>query len=268
MSTARTKKEEIILLAKGVVNSFGKQVVHKNVNLDVRRGEILGIVGGSGSGKSVLLRTIAGLHNPNKGEVLINGKPVNGITSSESAALLGMLFQEGALFSSMTIEQNIMFPLREYTELNEEERAEIARLKLAMVGLGSDTGAKYPSELSGGMTKRAAMARALAMDPLILFLDEPTSGLDPISADGFDKLIQKLNQSLRVTVVMVTHDLNSLFNICDRVAIIVDKAVVVDTLPNLQKLDNPWVHEFLHGCRGEGAALAAKHKGGKRDGNR
>ena len=251
--------KNVILSVKGVVNSFGKNVVHKNVSLDVMRGEILGIVGGSGSGKSVLLKTMTGLHRPNKGDVFINGKSTLDITSFESAALFGVLFQEGALFSSLNVGQNIMLPLREYTELKEDEQAELAQLKLALVGLEPEVAARYPSELSGGMTKRVAMARALALDPPILFLDEPTAGLDPMNADGFDELILKLNQGLQITVVMVTHDLNSLFNICDRVAVIVDKTIVVGTPAQLLKLDNEWIQEFFHGSRGRAALVAAKH---------
>lgn len=259
MNTALKKKDDVILSVKGVVNSFGKQVVHQNLSLDVMRGEILGIVGGSGSGKSVLLKTMTGLHHPNKGSVLINGNPISNISSFESASLFGVLFQEGALFSSLNVEQNIILPLREYTSLQEDEQAELAQLKLALVGLEPETATKYPSELSGGMTKRVAIARALAMDPSILFLDEPTSGLDPINASGFEELIRKLNQGLQVTVVMVTHDLNTLFNICSRVAVIIDTIVITDTLPNLMKLDNQWIQELFHGSRGQSALVAAKH---------
>jgi len=266
--TTKHKKEDIILSVKNVVNRFGKQTIHTGVSFDIVRGEILGIVGGSGSGKSVLLKTITGLHNPNKGKVLINGKPISSIASFESASLLGVLFQEGALFSSLNVEQNIMLPLREYTSLQEDEQRELAQLKLALVGMEPETAIKYPAELSGGMAKRAALARALAMDPLILFLDEPTSGLDPINANGFDELIGNLNRSLQVTVVMVTHDLNTLFTICDRVAVLVDKTVMIDTLPNLLKQDHPWIQEFFHGSRGQGALVAAKHYAGGTDGNR
>lgn len=261
------KKEDIILSAKNVVNNFGKQIVHKGISFDIVRGEILGIAGGSGSGKSVLLKTMAGLHKPNKGKVLINGRPISNIASFESASLLGVLFQEGALFSSLSVEQNIMLPLREYTSLNEDEQTQLAQLKLALVGMDMETANKYPDELSGGMAKRVALARALAMDPLILFLDEPTSGLDPINATGFDELICNLNCSLQVTVVMVTHDLNTLFTICNRVAVLVDKTIIIDTLPNLLKRDHPWIQEFFHGPRGQGALVAAKNYARGADGN-
>ncbi|HXH54678.1 MAG TPA: ATP-binding cassette domain-containing protein [Gammaproteobacteria bacterium] len=268
MTIKHKKEEDIILSVKNIVNHFGKQTVHKGVNFDVVRGEILGIVGGSGSGKSVLLKTMTGLHNPNKGKVLIDGKSIQDIASFESASLLGVLFQEGALFSSLNVEQNIMLPLREYTSLKEAEQRKLAELKLAMVGMELNTATKYPAELSGGMAKRVALARALAMDPLILFLDEPTAGLDPINATGFDELIRNLNESLGVTIVMVTHDLNTLFTICDRVAVLVDKTIIINTIPNLLEQDHPWIQEFFHGPRGQGALVAAKHYARSANGNR
>lgn len=259
MNSTRHKEKDIIMSIKNIENRFGKQTVHKNLNLDIMRGEIIGIAGGSGSGKSVLLKTMVGLHRPNKGDIVLNGKLIGSISSAESASLLGVLFQEEALFSSLNVAQNIMLPLWEYTLLAEDQQAEIAHLKLALVGLDAETATKYPSELSGGMSKRVAMARALAMDPFILFLDEPTSGLDPISANEFDELILTLNKGLQVTVVIVTHDLNTLFTICNRVAVLVDKAIIVDTLPNLLKRNNGWIQEFFHGSRGLGASVAAKH---------
>jgi phospholipid/cholesterol/gamma-HCH transport system ATP-binding protein len=259
---------DIILSVKDVENRFGRQTVHDGVSLDVARGEILGIAGGSGSGKSVLLKTMIGLHRPNKGNVTIAGKSVDSIAPSESASLLGVLFQEGALFSSLSVAENIMMPLREHTSLPEDDRAELAQLKLALVGMEPETATKYPSELSGGMARRVAMARALAMDPLILFLDEPTSGLDPINASGFDDLIMKLNHGLGVTVVLVTHDLNSLFTLCDRVAVLVDKKAIIDTLPHLLKNEHPWIQAFFHGRRGEGAAATAhRHFSGSAHGD-
>ncbi len=267
MTTKPKKEEDIILSVKNVTNRFGKHIVHEGMSFDIVRGEILGIAGGSGSGKSVLLKTMAGLHTPNKGKVLINGKPIESITSFESASLLGVLFQEGALFSSLNVEQNITLLLREYTSLQEDEQTELALLKLALVGIEPEAAAKYPAELSGGMAKRVALARALAMDPLILFLDEPTSGLDPINANGFDELICKLNRSLQVTVVMVTHDLNTLFTICDRVAVLVDKTIMIDTLSKLLKRNHPWIQEFFKGSRGQGALVAAKQSDRSADGN-
>lgn len=251
-------KDDIVLSAQGIVTRFGDKTVHDGISLDVRRGEILGIAGDSGSGKSLLLKTMAGLRKPNAGNVTIDGRPIEKIPPAETASMLGMLFQEGALFSSLNVAQNIMLPLREYTALPEDQQADIAQLKLALAKMPPDSSAKYPSELSGGMTKRAALARALAMDPLILFLDEPTSSLDPVNASSFDQLILDLNHGLQVTVVMVTHDLNSLFTICDRAAILVDKQIVTDTLPRLLHNTHPWIQEFLHGPRGQGAAAAAR----------
>ncbi len=256
--------EDIILNVKGVVNRFGKQLVHDGVSFSVRRGEIVGIVGGSGSGKSVLLKTIVGLHQPDHGQVSIDGKHMDEVTPAQSAALFGVLFQEGALFSSMTVVDNIMLPLAEHTDLPRKEQAMIAQLKLGLAGLPADTGAKYPSELSGGMVKRASLARALALDPEILFLDEPTSGLDPVAANEFDQLVKELNQSLGATIVMVTHDLDTLFGVCDRAAILVDKKIVMDTLPHLLKSTHPWIHQYFHGPRGQAAAMITEETHGKR----
>jgi phospholipid/cholesterol/gamma-HCH transport system ATP-binding protein len=267
MSTQH-KKEDVILSVKNIINRFGKHTVHQGVSFDIVRGEILGIAGSSGSGKSVLLKTMTGLHKPNKGRILINGKPIDNISSFESASLLGVLFQEGALFSSLNVEQNITLLLREYTSLKEQDQSELAQLKLSLVGMESETATKYPAELSVGMAKRVALARALALDPLILFLDEPTADLDPINANRFDKLICNLNQGLQITVVIVTHDLNTLFTICTRIGVLVDKRIIIDTLPNLLKRDHPWIQDFFHGSRGRGALVAAKHYVRDTDGNR
>ena len=250
-------KTDIILDVKNVVNRFGKQLVHDGLDLAVERGEILGIVGGSGTGKSVLLKTIIGLHTPNSGDVLIEGKPISSITPKESAKLFGVLFQQGALFSSMTVAHNIMLPLREHTNLSEKEQIMIAQLKLALAGLPVEAGAKFPDALSGGMIKRASLARALALDPDILFFDEPTSGLDPVAASEFDELVVELNQSLGVTIIMITHDLDTLFGVCDRAAIIVDKKIVVDTPYNLLDNPHPWIQHFFNNSRGRAAAEAA-----------
>jgi len=256
---ARTKVHaEPILSARDIVNRFGKHVLHDKLSLDIAPGEIIGIAGGSGSGKSVLLKTLTGLHSPDAGEVLLNGRPVQSIGAAEKASQFGVLFQQGALFSSLSVAQNIMLPMREHTALPEKEREQIAAMKLALAGLPADTGIKFPAALSGGMVKRAAFARALALDPKILFLDEPTSGLDPIAASGIDALILQLNESLGVTVVIVTHDLTTLLTVCRRIAVLVDGKVTVDTADKLLKSDHPWIHEFLHGPRAEGAMQARK----------
>ena len=258
MTTRRAAHCEPILSARGIVNRFGEQVVHDKLNLDIARGEIIGIAGGSGSGKSVLLKTLVGLHQPDVGEVILNGKAVQTIGAAEKAALIGVLFQQGALFSSLTVAQNIMLPMREHTTLPAKEQEQIAALKLALAGLPADSGIKFPSALSGGMVKRAAFARALALDPMILFLDEPTSDLDPIAASGIDALIRQLNDSLGITVVIVTHDLTTLFTLCSRIAVLVDRTITVDTADQLMKSKHPWIHEFFHGPRAEGAMNARK----------
>ena len=260
---AKTRQHaEPILSARAIVNRFGTQEVHDKISLDILPGEIIGIAGGSGSGKSVLLKTLTGLHRPNAGEVLLNGKKVETIGQTERASLIGVLFQQGALFSSLSVAQNIMLPMREHTDLPTQEQEKIAAMKLELAGLSVDSGIKFPSELSGGMVKRAAFARALALDPRILFLDEPTSDLDPISASGIDSLILQLNQSLGITVVIVTHDLTTLFTICRRIAVLVDKKITIDTLDKLMRSDHPWIHEFLHGPRAQGAMTAKKQSHG------
>src|SRR6266571_7940066 len=231
-----------ILSARGIVNRFGKQLLHNKLNLDVRRGEIIGIAGGSGSGKSVLLKTLIGLHQPDGGDVLLDGMAIRAISADERAFALGVLFQQGALFSSLSVADNIMLPMREHTSLQADDREQIAAMKLALTGLSADSGIKFPSALSGGMVKRAAFARALALDPQILFLDEPSSDLDPIAAAGIDTLIQQLNRSLGITVVIVTHDLTTLFTVCSRLAVLVDKKITVGTLDKLMRSDQPWIH--------------------------
>ena len=253
---------EPILSARSITNRFGKQEVHDKISLDVMSGEILGIAGGSGSGKSVLLKTLTGLHRPDAGTVLLDGKPIDEVGNAEKASLIGVLFQQGALFSSLSVAQNIMFPMRQHTDLPPEQQERIAAMKLALAGLAADSGLKFPSELSGGMVKRAALARALALDPRILFLDEPTSDLDPTAASGIDALILQLNRSLGITVVVVTHDLTTLFTVCRRVAILVDRKITVDTVDKLMHSQQPWIHEFLHGARAQGAMNARKHAHG------
>jgi phospholipid/cholesterol/gamma-HCH transport system ATP-binding protein len=247
-----------ILSARDISNRFGRQVVHDRLGLDVAPGEIIGIAGGSGTGKSVLLKTLTGLHRPDAGEVLLNGKAVQSIGAAERAALIGVLFQQGALFSSLSVAQNIMLPMREHTALTAKEQEPIAAMKLALAGLPADSGIKFPAALSGGMVKRAAFARALALDPKILFLDEPTSDLDPLAASGIDALIRQLNETLGITFVIVTHDLTTLFNVCGRIAVLVDRKLTVDTADKLMQSDHPWIHDFFHGPRAEGAMKARK----------
>jgi phospholipid/cholesterol/gamma-HCH transport system ATP-binding protein len=260
----RVRDAEVVVSARGIVNRFGDQRVHDRISLDVRRGEILGIADGSGSGKSVLLRTLVGLHRPDAGEVRLNGQRIESVRPAERASLIGVLFQRGALFSSLSVAQNIMLPIREHTSLPAREQEAIAVMKLALAGMSADTGIKLPSELSGGMVKRAALARALALDPHVLFLDEPTADLDPLTASGIDAMIRELNQSLGVTVALITHDLTTLFTLCDRVAVLVDGKVTVDTLDRLRQSDHPWIHDFLHGPRARGAVTVKRDLHGNR----
>jgi phospholipid/cholesterol/gamma-HCH transport system ATP-binding protein len=251
---------EVVIRVRGLTSRFDAQVVHENLDLDVYRGEVLGVVGGSGTGKSVLLRAIVGLLRPAAGRIEIFGRDVAALRPAERRALerrWGVLFQDGALFSSLTVAQNVQVPLREQLKLPPALLDEIAALKIAMVGLPADAGAKYPSQLSGGMRKRAGLARALALDPEIVFLDEPTAGLDPIGAAAFDKLTKALQETLGLTVFLITHDLDTLHEICDRVAVIADRRVIAcDTIENLLKLDHPWIQEYFNGPRGRAAALA------------
>ncbi|MBO6781876.1 MAG: ABC transporter ATP-binding protein [Alphaproteobacteria bacterium] len=249
---------QTVIRVEGLRTQFGSNVIHDGLDLEVLSGEIMGIVGGSGTGKSVLLRTIVGLIRPASGRIDLLGTDVVGCSESERTRVLsraGVLFQDGALFSSMTVAQNIMVPLAEHTDLAPALREEIAELKINMVGLPLDAANKFPSELSGGMRKRAGLARALALDPEILFLDEPTAGLDPIGADRFDRLVKGLRDALGLTVVMVTHDLDSLNAICDRIAVLLDKRIRVGTMQDHMHDDHPWLREYFHGPR----ARAARH---------
>ena len=237
-----------------LVVGFGKQVVIDHLSLDVRKGEILGLVGASGGGKSVLMRTIIGLIPRRSGEIEVMGAAIGGHDrlSLSAAGRWGILFQQGALFSSLTVRQNIQFPLRENLVLSDALMDEIATAKLEMVGLTAEDGDKFPSELSGGMTKRVALARALALDPAIVFLDEPTSGLDPIAAGDFDALIKTLQKTLGLTVFMVTHDLASLNTVCDRVAALADgKIVAIGPMRELLQSGHPWVRAYFHGKRSQ-----------------
>lgn len=245
-------QQEIAIRVEDLVVGFGRQIVIDRLSFDVRKGEVLGLVGASGGGKSVLMRAIIGLIAKRSGRIAIMGVDVGGPqgASQQGAALRGILFQQGALFSSLTALQNVEFPLRENLTISKELVAEVATAKLERVGLTVDDGRKFPSELSGGMTKRVALARALALDPSIVFLDEPTSGLDPIAAGEFDELIQTLQATLGLTVFMVTHDLASLNTVCDRVAALADgRIVAVGTMPELLRSRHPWVHAYFHGKR-------------------
>lgn len=245
--------DDIILSAKGVTVGFGSKIILRDLDLDVRRGEILGFVGGSGTGKSVLMRAILGLTPKQAGTISVFGHNLTGVTPAIRKSIerrWGVLFQQGALFSSLTVKQNIQVPMREHLRLSPQLMDELALLKLELVGLSQDAADKLPSELSGGMIKRASLARALALDPDLVFLDEPTSGLDPIGAAAFDELIKNLSETLGLTVYMVTHDLDSLHSICDRIAVLADKKVLaIGTLDDMMKNDHPWIKSYFQGTR-------------------
>ena len=243
-----------ILEVIGLVNRFGTQLVHDGLSMEVRTDEVFGIVGGSGTGKSVLLRSILGLQRPQAGIIRLEGRDITKMSSSqliEVKARYGVTFQQGALYSALTVRENVQLPMIEHVPMGPGARDELAMLKIRLAGLPADAADKYPAQLSGGMIKRAALARALALDPTLLFLDEPTSGLDPISAAEFDELILYLQKELRLTVVMITHDLDSIFRTCNRVGVIVDRRMVIDTLEGIVKNPNPWIQAYFHGERGE-----------------
>lgn len=250
-----------VVEVSGLVTRFGAQVVHDGLDLAVYADEVFGIVGGSGSGKSVLLRTILGLQRPVAGVVRIGGTDITRMSEAELRSVkagYGVEFQQGALYSGLTVLENVQLPMIEHLELSSADRDELGLLKIRLVGLPADAAAKYPAELSGGMVKRAALARALALDPGLLFLDEPTSGLDPVSAAAFDDLVLFLQQQLRLTIVMITHDLDSIFRTCNRVGVIVDRRMESDTLERIVEHRHPWIQAYFHGERAR-ARLGGAH---------
>lgn len=262
---------EYPIVIEGLKNAFGEQVVHEGLDLKVRRGEILGVVGGSGTGKSVLMRSIIGLQRPVEGRIQVFGNDIIDMPLAEDAGLRsrwGVLFQGGALFSTLTVAENVEVPIKQfYPELDRELMHEIARYKVVLTGLPQDATSKYPSELSGGMRKRAGLARALALDPELLFLDEPTAGLDPIGAANFDHLTRGLADTLGLTVFLITHDLDTLYAICDRVAVLADRKVIaVGTIPELLESDHPWIQEYFNGPRSRAAQDSAARFASRKSG--
>ncbi len=259
MMSAAGKQDNVVIRIRGLVNAFGDTVIHDHIDLDVMKGEVLGVVGGSGSGKSVLLRSIIGLNHPISGSIKVLGQETADADDDNFKGLQlrwGVLFQEGALFSSQTVAQNIQVPMRRWTRMSQQLMDELTLMKLSLVGLPADTALKFPSELSGGMKKRAGLARALALDPELLFLDEPTAGLDPISGSEFDELVRDLQQGLGLTVFMVTHDLDTLRATTDRIAVLVNKKITVGTIKTLVNDPDPWIHEYFSGTRGRAALNA------------
>ncbi len=255
------RKSEPVIQVEGLVTAFGERVIHQDLDLTLERGEVLGVVGGSGSGKTVLLNTILGLKRPDGGHVRLFGKDtavMSRVEQNEVERRSGVLFQQGALFSSLTVLDNVAAPLVEHTRLSRDTIRELAELKIAMVGLGPESHHLKPAELSGGMRKRVGLARALALDPELLFLDEPTAGLDPIGAAAFDALIRNLSDDLGLSIFMITHDLDSLYTVCDKVAVLADRKVVEKaTVRELERSDHPWIKEYFLGPRGRAAAKAA-----------
>ena len=267
--------DDAIIRVRGLRTSFGEQVIHDGLDLDVRRGEILGVVGGSGTGKSVLMRSIVGLQTPVEGSIEVFGENTIGREETEAVNIRkrwGVLFQGGALFSTLTVSENVQVPVKEfYPGLDPALMEEIAAYKVVMTGLPPEAGPKYPAELSGGMVKRAGLARALALDPALLFLDEPTAGLDPIGAAKFDELIRGLADTMGLTVFLITHDLDTLYATCDRVAVLAEKRVIaVGSIPELLATEHPWIQEYFNGPRGRAATATLerdrqKQKAGAKD---
>ena len=255
--TADAADGDIAVRVRGLVNRFGPKTVHKDLDLDMRRGEILGVIGGSGTGKSVLLRSIVGLHTPNAGEIEVFGQTLGQLSREERVKVeqrWGVMFQDGALFSTMTVRENVMAPMVEHTKIPHALMRELADLKIRLAGLELEAAPKRPADLSGGMRKRAALARALSLDPELLFLDEPTAGLDPIGAAKFDELVRSLSQSLGLTIFLVTHDLDTLRATCDRVAVLSDgKVLAIGPLDEVRQNPHPWIQEYFSGPRGRAA---------------
>ncbi|WNK21145.1 ATP-binding cassette domain-containing protein [Halomonas piscis] len=249
--------EDPLIRVRGLENSFGSHVVHEDLDLDLRQGEILGVVGGSGSGKSVLMRSIIGLLRPKAGAITVFGKDLQRLTAQDRSRVerrFGVLFQRGALFTSLTIAENVALPLIEHAGLARDDAEMLAQVKLALAGLPAQAAANYPAELSGGMVKRAALARALALDPEVLFLDEPTAGLDPIGAEAFDRLLLTLRDALGLSVFLVTHDLDTLYATCDRVAVLARRKVLASgRLDVVATLDDDWIRDYFQGPRGRAA---------------
>jgi len=253
---------EPVLQVQGLVNRFGRQLVHDGLDMEVGQDEVFGIVGGSGAGKSVLLRSILGLQRPQAGVVRINGQDITRLSEAQLRpikARYGVAFQQGALYSGLTVLQNVQLPMIEHLDLPAAARDELAILKIRLVGLPADAAVKYPAQLSGGMVKRAAIARALSLDPGLLFLDEPTSGLDPVSAAAFDDLVLYLQKQLKLTIVMITHDLDSIFRTCNRVGVIVNRRMESDTLERIVDHPDPWIQAYFHGERARARLAGAAH---------
>ncbi|WP_245815661.1 ABC transporter ATP-binding protein [Luteimonas chenhongjianii] len=253
-----TAPDGVAVRVRGLVTRFGSQTVHEGLDLDVRQGEILGVVGGSGTGKSVLMRSIIGLRAPQAGTIDVLGADALARDPEQRSLIernTGVLFQDGALFSSLTVGENVQVPLKEHhPDLSDSLRYELSLLKIKLAGLPADALDKLPAQLSGGMRKRAGLARALALDPPLLFLDEPTAGLDPIGAAAFDRLIRTLQKALGLTVFLVTHDLDTLYAICDRIAVLADRRVIAAApVEEIERIDHPWIQEYFHGPRGRAA---------------